>query len=179
MLGPRADGGTCRAAPVAGAERTRQPGPIGPGSTPAVTPGAVAVRVVELLAGIGVALVVAWLALAILLLVARRGTVGPTAILRLLPDLLRLLHGLATDRAVPAGAKLWLWLLLAYLASPIDLVPDFLPVIGYADGAILVAAVLRAVVRRSGMAAVRRNWPGSEEGLAAVARAARLPDADG
>ncbi len=133
---------------------------------------------VELLAGIGVALVVTWLALVILLLVARRGTVGPSDILRLLPDLLRLLHGLATDRAVPAGARLWLWLALAYLASPIDLVPDFIPVIGYADDAILVAVVLRAVVRRAGMAAVRRHWPGSEAGLSAVARAARLP-ADG
>lgn len=129
---------------------------------------------IEVLGGIAVALLVAWLALAVLLLVALRGTAGPGEILRLLPDLLRLLRGLATDPTVPAGVRLRLWLLLAYLASPIDLVPDFVPVIGYADDAILVALVLRSVVHRAGMATVRDHWAGSPAGLAALARAANL-----
>jgi uncharacterized membrane protein YkvA (DUF1232 family) len=133
----------------------------------------------EVLAGIGLALFVAWLALAILLLVARRGIAGPSEILRLLPDLLRLLHRLATDASVPRSAKVRLWLLLGYLALPIDLVPDFIPVIGYADDAILVAVVLRSVVRRAGVGVLRRSWPGSEEGLAAVIRATGLPPPDG
>ena len=59
---------------------------------------------------------------------------------------------------------------LAYLAFPIDLIPDFIPVLGYADDAIIVTAVLRSVVRRAGLDAVRALWPGTEDGFAAVAR---------
>ena len=61
-------------------------------------------------------------------------------------------------------------LLLAYLAFPIDLIPDFIPVLGYADDAIIVAAVLRSVVRRAGIDSVRAHWPGTDDGFAAVAR---------
>ena len=68
-----------------------------------------------------------------------------------------------------------LWLLLAYLAMPIDLVPDFVPVLGHADDAIVVALVLRSAVRRAGSAAVERHWPGTSDGLAALRRASRLP----
>ena len=70
--------------------------------------------------------------------------------LRLLPDLVRLLRGLAGDAGVPRAARVRLWLLLGYLAIPIDLVPDFVPVLGYADDAIIVSLVLRLVVRRAG-----------------------------
>ena len=56
------------------------------------------------------------------------------------------------------------------LATPIDLVPDFIPVIGYADDAIVVTAVLRSVVRRAGLAAIRAHWPGTDDGFAAVVR---------
>jgi uncharacterized membrane protein YkvA (DUF1232 family) len=69
-----------------------------------------------------------------------------------------------------------LWLLFAYLAMPFDLILDFIPVIGYADDAIIVAAVRRSVVRRAGADAVRRYWPGTPDGLAALWRAAGLPD---
>jgi uncharacterized membrane protein YkvA (DUF1232 family) len=94
--------------------------------------------------------------------------VGET--LRLLPDLLRLLRRLAADRSVPRAARVPLWLLLAYLAIPIDLVPDFVPVLGYADDAIIVSLVLRSVVRGAGAPVVRRHWPGTDHGLAAVGR---------
>ena len=94
--------------------------------------------------------------------------------LRLLPDLVRLLRRLAGDRSVPRATRARLWLLLAYLAIPIDLVPDFVPVLGYADDAIIVAAVLRSVVRRAGPDAIRRNWPGTPDGLATVWRLAGL-----
>ena len=60
--------------------------------------------------------------------------------LRLLPDLLRLLPRLAADRRPPRGVRAGLALLLAYLAFPVDLVPAFIPVLGYADDAIIVAA---------------------------------------
>lgn len=74
---------------------------------------------------------------------------------------------------LPRGVRLRLWLLLAYLAMPIDLVPDFIPVLGYADDAILVAVVLRSVIRRAGPDAVARHWPGDEKGLEAVRRLTR------
>jgi uncharacterized membrane protein YkvA (DUF1232 family) len=64
--------------------------------------------------------------------------------------------------------------LFVYLAMPFDLIPDFVPVLGYADDAIIVAAVLRSVVRRAGPDAIRRNWPGTSDGLATVWRLARL-----
>jgi uncharacterized membrane protein YkvA (DUF1232 family) len=94
--------------------------------------------------------------------------------LRLLPDLLRLIRRLLADRSVAVGVRVRLALLLVYLASPIDLVPDFIPVIGYADDVVIVALVLRSVVSRAGADAVRRHWPGSPEGLAVMLRLAGL-----
>lgn len=98
--------------------------------------------------------------------------------LRLLPDLLRLLRRLAADRQLPRSARIQLGLLMAYLASPIDLVPDFIPVLGYADDAIIVAAVLRSVVRRTGLDVVRSHWPGTADGFTVLCRLTGLQDQD-
>ncbi|MDX6714842.1 MAG: hypothetical protein QOH30_1400 [Baekduia sp.] len=117
-----------------------------------------------------VGLVASYLALAVALLVVRPETARLTETLRLLPDLLRLVGRLARDPALPRGARVRLWVLLAYLAMPFDLIPDFIPVLGYADDAIIVGLVLRSVVRQAGPASVRRHWPGTEDGLRAVAR---------
>ncbi|MFI6457521.1 YkvA family protein [Streptosporangium amethystogenes] len=120
-------------------------------------------------------LVLLWLALVAALAVARpRGNALGEA-LRLLPDLLRLIPRLAGDGSLPRGVRVRLWLLLGYLAMPFDLVPDFVPVLGYADDAIVVALVLRSVVRHSGEAALTRHWPGTPDGLRAVRRLARIP----
>lgn len=97
---------------------------------------------------------------------------------RLLPDLVRLLRGLAADDGLPRGVRVRLWLLLGYLALPIDLVPDVIPVIGYADDAVVVAWALRSVTRVAGRAALDRHWPGTPEGLRAVRRLAGLADPD-
>jgi uncharacterized membrane protein YkvA (DUF1232 family) len=70
---------------------------------------------------------------------------------------------------VPRAVRVRLWLLLGYLAIPIELVPDFVPVLGYADDAIIVALVLRSVVRRAGAPVINRHWPGTNDGLAAIA----------
>lgn len=93
---------------------------------------------------------------------------------RLLPDLAGLIRRLLHDPEVPRGVRIRLGLLVGYLVFPIDLVPDFLPVVGYADDAILVALTLRSVVRRAGADALDRNWPGTPEGLAAVRRLAGI-----
>ena len=124
----------------------------------------------DLLISIAAALLLAWLALVIALALVRpRGSTLAEA-LRLLPDVLRLIRRLAADKTIPRGVRIRLALLLAYLAFPIDLIPDFIPVLGYADDAIIVTAVLRSVVRRAGIDAVRAHWPGTDDGFAAVAR---------
>jgi uncharacterized membrane protein YkvA (DUF1232 family) len=116
------------------------------------------------------ALVLAWVALVAALAVARpRGGLLSEA-LRILPDVLRLVRRLAADTALPRGVRIRLGLLLAYLAMPIDLIPDFVPVLGYADDAIIVTAVLRGVVRRAGIDRVRAHWPGTDDGFAALSR---------
>lgn len=120
-------------------------------------------------------LLLCWLALLVVLLAMHPGKDALRAAVRLLPDVLRLVARLARDRSLPAGARLRLWLLLGYLALPIDLVPDFLPVIGYADDALLVAVVLRSVIRRAGPEPVRRHWPGSAEGLRVLVQVTGLP----
>src|SRR6201990_2877399 len=103
-----------------------------------------------LIVSIAVGLALAYLALLAALLVARpKGNLLGEA-LRLLPDLLRLLRRLAADSDVPRTVRVRLWLLLGYLAIPFDLVPDFIPVLGYADDAIIISLVLRSVVRRVG-----------------------------
>ena len=89
-------------------------------------------------------------------------------ILRLVPDVIRLVRRLAADPTVPRGTRWWLVALLGYLLMPIDLVPDFIPVLGYADDAIIVAIVLRFAIRHAGRDAIERHWPGTPEGLAGV-----------
>ncbi len=129
----------------------------------------------HLLLGVLAGLVVVYVVLlAALWVVARRHpeSVSARDALRLLPDVLRLVRRLAADPTLPRGLRVRLVLLLVYLASPIDLIPDVVPVIGYADDAVIVALVLRSVVRRAGPDALQRHWPGSPGGLAAVHRLA-------
>ena len=102
------------------------------------------------------------------------GTVSMRDALRLLPDLSRLLRRLAADPNVPRGVRVRLLLLLAYLLSPIDLIPDFVPVLGYADDIIIVAIALRSVTRRAGQDAVERHWPGTPQGLQVIRQFARI-----
>lgn len=128
----------------------------------------------DVLFGLAAGLVLVWIALVVVLIIARpRGGLLREA-LRLLPDLLRLLPRLAGDRGLPRSVRVALALLLGYLAFPFDLVPDFIPVLGYADDAIIVAAVLRWVVRRAGVEAVQRQWPGTDDGFAVLCRLAGL-----
>jgi len=130
---------------------------------------------VDLLAALAGGLLVAWLGLIVVLLIVRPRDGVLREALRILPDLLRLLSRLAADRALPHRVRVGLAALLAYLASPIDLVPDFIPVLGYTDDAVVVAVALRWVVRRAGVEAVRRNWPGTEDGFAVLCRITGLP----
>lgn len=125
------------------------------------------------LAAVLVGLLLVWL---VLLVVLWRATPDQTRLgdaLRLFPDVVRLVKRLAGDRSLPRGVRLRLLLLLGYLALPIDLVPDFIPGLGYADDAIAVVLVLRSVARSAGPQALERHWPGTPDGLAAVRRLVR------
>ena len=80
----------------------------------------------------------------------------------------------AADRSLPRGVRIRLWLLLGYLLSPFDLVPDVIPVLGYADDVVVVALALRSVARTAGSDALTRAWPGGPVGSAVVQRPAGL-----
>lgn len=115
-------------------------------------------------------LLLLWVVVVIALWLGRPDGARITEAIRLLPDLLRLLKRLVADPATPKGVKIRVGLLFAYLAMPFDLIPDFIPVLGYADDAIIVALVLRSVSRRAGPDALAEHWPGTPDGLAALQR---------
>lgn len=113
-------------------------------------------------------LLLLWLLMLAVLWRAKPDAVTLRDAVRLVPDLLRLLKRLAADRTLPRGIRVRLVLLLGYLAMPIDLVPDFIPVLGYADDVVVVAIVLRSVMRAAGPEALERHWPGTPEGLRVI-----------
>jgi uncharacterized membrane protein YkvA (DUF1232 family) len=121
------------------------------------------------------ALVVLWLAFVLFVALAKPDDVSVREALRLLPDVVRLVRRLVADRAISRRTRWLVWVLLAYLVFPIDLIPDFVPGLGYADDAIITLLVLRHVIRRAGMAKVDEHWPGTPDGLAALQRLLRLP----
>ena len=128
----------------------------------------------DLFFSVGGAIAASWLALIVALVVIRpKGNLLRES-LRILPDLIRLFKNLTTDVTLPRGVRTRLGLLMAYLALPIDLIPDFIPVLGYADDAIVAVAVLRSVVHRVGLERLRGQWPGSPDGFVALCRIAGL-----
>jgi uncharacterized membrane protein YkvA (DUF1232 family) len=97
-----------------------------------------------------------------------RALAGPA--LRLIPDLVRLVRGLLADGSTPRSVRLALVGLLAYLVSPIDLIPDFVPIIGSADDLIVTAVVLRWAGRRVGLDQLRAKWTGDPAGFDVLRR---------
>ena len=128
----------------------------------------------ETLIALVAAILLSWLAMVVALVIIRpKGNLLRES-LRILPDLIRLLKNLTTDPTVPRGIRVRLGLLMVYLALPFDLIPDFIPILGYADDAIVVVAVLRSVVRRVGIEPLLAHWPGTPDGFTALCRLAGL-----
>jgi len=91
-------------------------------------------------------------------------------------DCVVLVRRLLGDPRVPRLRKLALAGLVAYLAFPFDLIPDFIPVIGQLDDALLAGLVLRGLARGAGAGILREHWPGEQDGLALVLRLAGVTE---
>ena len=122
------------------------------------------------LVGIGVLAAIYGGFVLVLVLAGRRG--DARALATFIPDCIVLVTRLAHDERVPRGRKLLLLALVVYLALPFDLVPDFIPIAGQLDDAVIVALVLRSLIRSGGSGLVRELWPGPERSLALIIRLA-------
>jgi uncharacterized membrane protein YkvA (DUF1232 family) len=117
----------------------------------------------------------AWVVLVVGLLLAGRGWAA-RQVAAFLPNLIALFRGLRKDPRVPRSSKLLLAFGLVWLASPIDLIPEFVPVIGPLDDAIVAALILRSVARRVGKPVLAEHWRGDPAALDTFFRLARIRD---
>ena len=97
-----------------------------------------------------------------------------TQLLRALPDLIRLIAKLVGDPLLPRAAKIALAAAMVYLASPIDLIPDFIPLVGYLDDVLVAAVLVDGILNWVDRGLVLKYWPGSPDSLERLARAARM-----
>jgi uncharacterized membrane protein YkvA (DUF1232 family) len=116
--------------------------------------------------GAVIALVAAWVLLIALLWFLRPRDVSLRELVGVVPDVLRLVRDLISDRSTPTLVRLALIVLLVWIVSPIDLIPEFIPVLGPLDDVVVAVLVLRYVRRRLGEEQLRRRWRGSADGFA-------------
>ena len=124
--------------------------------------------------GLAMSLVAAAAALLIAAAFARPRGLSPGELLRVYPGLARLLVSLSRDRRVGRAVRWRLLVALAYNAQPFNVIPDFVPVIGFADNIVVTAWAVRSAIRKAGPAVVLSNWSGSRAGFAVVCRLCRL-----
>jgi uncharacterized membrane protein YkvA (DUF1232 family) len=120
--------------------------------------------------GIGGGLLLVWAALIALLWIVRPRDTNLRELVRLVPDLLRLVRSLIGDRRVPLRARVALVALLVWLVSPIDLIPEFIPVLGPLDDVVVAVLVLRYVRQKVGLGELRQRWAGTPEGFVLLSR---------
>jgi uncharacterized membrane protein YkvA (DUF1232 family) len=125
---------------------------------------------IKLILAIVAAVAVTWALLLVIFWLLRPKGVPVREIVRVIPDLLRLLRSLIADRAVPLDVRAALVVLLVWIISPIDLIPEFLPGIGPLDDVIVAVVALRYTRRRLGIEELRHRWPGSADGFAVLTR---------
>jgi uncharacterized membrane protein YkvA (DUF1232 family) len=125
------------------------------------------------LIGIGLAIAIWAVAVIVLIAVGRRSQARELA--TLIPNLLVLFRGLLRDPRVPRSAKLRLGFAVVWIASPIDLVPEFIPIAGPLDDAIVAALVLRHVLRKTDRSVVFEHWRGEPATLEAIVGRRRTP----
>lgn len=98
------------------------------------------------------------------------------ALLGLAKHVVLLLKDLALDPRVPGRDKLIALAAAAYLASPVDLIPDAIPILGQVDDLGLLAWALRRLLQSAGYGVVTELWRGTDEGLALVLSLAGVQD---
>ena len=121
-----------------------------------------------LLIGLAIAALI-YVLIVVVLLVLGRGDVA-REVATLLPNLLSLFGGLLKDPRVPRGSKIWVLVGAAWVASPIDLIPEFIPILGPLDDAVVAALVLRHLWRKARPEVVADHWRGDPETLARLSR---------
>lgn len=124
----------------------------------------------DILLAVLAALAALWIACLVLLWLARPRGVPTRAALAVVPDLLRLMRSLIADPSVPLDVRVALLGLVAWIVSPIDLIPEFIPVLGPLDDFVIAVVALRYVRRRLGREELRRRWRGSDESFAVLVR---------
>ena len=124
----------------------------------------------QLVLGIAVAIAGVWLALLVLFWVLRPKGLAVRDVLGLIPDVLRLLRSVIGDSSAPLDVRLVLIGLVVWILSPIDLIPEFIPVLGPLDDVVVAVVALRYVRRRLGLAELSRRWTGSADGFAVLTR---------
>jgi uncharacterized membrane protein YkvA (DUF1232 family) len=111
-----------------------------------------------------------WAALLVLFWTLRPRDVPVRELLRVVPDVVRLLRILVTDASVPPDVRVVVVGLVTWILSPVDLIPEFIPGLGPLDDVIVAVVAMRYVRRRIGLAGIRKRWPGSDDGFALLAR---------
>lgn len=117
-----------------------------------------------LILGIAASAVAVWLLFLVVLWIFRPRDVELGQLIRIVPDVLRLVRQLLKDGSVPFAVRAALVGLLAWLLNPLDLIPEFIPVLGPLDDVVVAVLVLRYVRRRLGDEQLRSRWPGTPEG---------------
>ena len=118
------------------------------------------------LLGLITALIAVWLLFIALLWILRPRDMRIGEAVRIVPDLLRMVRSLIASRSTPLGVRLALVGLVAWLVNPVDLIPEFIPVLGPLDDVVVAVLVLRYVRKRLGDDELRNRWPGTPEGFA-------------
>ncbi|MGA9161916.1 MAG: DUF1232 domain-containing protein, partial [Actinomycetota bacterium] len=126
---------------------------------------------------VGVAVAVWAVAVIMLIGLGRRSQARELA--TLIPNLLALFRGLLEDPRVPRSAKVWLAVAVVWIASPIDLIPEVVPVAGPLDDAIVAAFVLRHLMKATPGAVVLEHWRGRPETLETLTGKASAPQSGG
>ena len=130
----------------------------------------------QLLIGFGTALVLLGVLLVVGAIHAVRRGEALRDIAMLVPSLARLLARLARDETLPLRVRARIYAAIAYNVQPINLIPDFVPVVGMVDNVVVILWALHGTVRGAGREAIVRNWTGTPEGLATLFRLARLEE---